>query len=1030
MPNYVRVEYSGFWDFPTGNYSGGSKGGTPKSGMFNPKYLIMDSIGTIEYSIDPGKISMPVSPDFSFSLKNKDPETGEQIYPFEFLSTLGRTMEYGGTSQEFGDLYIRISFPFLNDKPIAKGVVERFEYSPYDMEVTIHCTDFIGSIKGTSRQIFLNYDLGSCRCVGVNSNTNDVASEVTGRNITSVVNINDTNIDIQKLTLLVEDIHEEGLSAAENQDVGDAQIPLGDGGPYNYGGGILDQINSYVNDHIENILHGFESFEFINRMVFGNPQVTFTSTTGVFDLVGTNIFERYSAWRPTFIKIEDSTILTMFRGVFRIQAFGNRYGSDNDQFNLHGFSILEFRLEVIHMNNTVSRVVNNGQKYIVLSRGKFYKSGSSVGEAQIKEDDEVNVNLIDYRTPLEPIGSPAFGILADRSFANPPDVPLGGTDVYDSLFIGGILFEETSNEIKTTGFGGYFNSFKAFLYLIENRLIDDYIDGNSFPVFDTSGVVDNLYQYCFVSDIIHYGWGTDQIHNLLVNHAVQISAYLFSNEKGEIAFKSRDRSYEDLVEEAIEIFPEDYEIVGGNKYDYGSKYYSVTYQDLVELNNVEGSDEVEIVVNSKGEVASTVVKPEDLQVANYRTSDLGVPSGSESGVRLRLSPSTSDAINFDYFINHPVDQGSIVARTIAYPSRLSRIRLDIRYGESKGYYEIGIGSYLIENTDEGLEIYLVKSIGYNVSNIFKNATSLELELFKITAYPTISEVFEEAIGIVEDQSDDVLENVEDLFSDTLNLQDQESSQIHDPVEDLFSDTFNITDNEQDEVVDVQRDIYSDSFSINDSRSESADPEIPTAPTITGHTVFNNTTSFEITINPPSNGNPDWYEVWVRVNGGSWILRSDDTFTGGATSHLTNGQEGAYWDFGDTVEIRIRGYNLSGSVKILGEWSNVETVQISDAPPVPDIGPPSLVSVSNLGGSTSVRVRWNHPDEGRPDSYIIEHNRNGIGWATAATPSSSSTSYDTAPFYQPGDTVSFRMRSVVNSMQSDPSNVLSLTIDFG
>jgi uncharacterized protein YwgA len=99
--SYIKIEWSGYFDFPDGTYSSGSKYGEPYSGEFNQDLIRLSESGQIKYAIEEGEPTFPTYEDFSFSLQNIDKDTGEQIFDFERLSVMGRTKEYGGTRDAF-----------------------------------------------------------------------------------------------------------------------------------------------------------------------------------------------------------------------------------------------------------------------------------------------------------------------------------------------------------------------------------------------------------------------------------------------------------------------------------------------------------------------------------------------------------------------------------------------------------------------------------------------------------------------------------------------------------------------------------------------------------------------------------------------------------------------------------------------------------------------------------------------------------------------------------------------------------------
>lgn len=768
MPQYVKIEWSGYWDFPDANYSGGSKDGVPITGQFNPKYIRLGDAGAIEYEIDPGEISLPSSNDWEFTLENRHEATGDQIYPFEEIINIGRTEEYGGSFAHFGDLFIRVSIPVFDNKTVFKGVANELSYSPHNFTTTIKCKQIIDVFKDSQQNMFVNHDFGSCDVTGIdNGSTSGYAQSIA--NTDSVVSPRGFDMGFERLLIEVED--------TENKDLIDVQALI-DSGKWptarTPGGSLLGHHLDYWQSNNDNIttinnfltdpqvkpmiLGEFENDLFVDRYVSGlDIKVAFTDGTSAF--VGRIL----SDWFNAFLKVEDSTIFTQFRIQYdiRIETSSSVDGSVNlapDAITINRYSI-----QLIHANNPkVESTIGQGKDKNVYERGRFFKDGDTYEDSKIKEGDEVSLNIIDYnRGDSFRVNESNNRCIAHKTFADREDrQQLNRHIVYP---IHGAIFEVSEGVLQPNTEEGYFDNVNSLVNELESNFISKYVyrhhsRDHDRLAFDISALDDNKNRYCFYPDVVHYGWN-DNLEDIIVNTGRQVSAYLFSGENGKIKMSPRKRSdysnVSDLLDEAIQIHQEDYSIDSGFNYSYGSKYYRTTFTDRIEINNVEGEEEIEFIVNSEGEVTNTVQKTQEIEVSNYRTTDLAIPStqartGSKQERRLRSRPN-----NLDHFLNTPVNQAITLADGINYPSELFTIGLDI-LGGRENYKEISIGSivYIIRDGED--HIYLVKKINYSPSRIRDNSLSVKMDLLKLFVYhDPVRESFDESIEVSDSHSDDV-----------------------------------------------------------------------------------------------------------------------------------------------------------------------------------------------------------------------------------------------------------------------------------
>lgn len=754
--SYIRIKWSGYWDFPTGVYPQGSKNGQNISGEFDQKYIMLENVSPISYEIDPGKINIPKSPSFSFTLINRNPNTGSELFSKEMITSLGRTKEYGGTIKSFGDLFIEVISPILGNKVIFKGVLDSFEYSNYKDEVKLNCVDFTeGVLKSQDFSILSKFKMPPLEVYDIENNTSNVLDEFgyTGKSIKS---LNDIDIELSRMSLKPSEDSayiNDALKYSFKIDIDPITyntplIPL----PADFYDYIKDEINS---DLIAGNING----------VYKERNYSDDVSQGMHDLfvkykMFDNIYKNNQDWNhpafisddnnpiTAFIKIDESTILTQLK--YRVNAYFLGGSSSATEYILNGF-LISFEFDVIHLNNGNYISWSSGSEPVtVYEKGRFRKKEEdySVGDsAQIYIIDWIKNNGItneDY----------SKSIVEDFHFKSNE---LPDFDINNSNFIGGISFKEKQGDssVLVPNNEVYFNNVKGIINAINENLLNKYIKGTSYNLIKDFEDENEFSQYSFVSDLIHYGWVNENIIDIITGSGMQISAYIHATEDGYIKYSHR--SIYDIFFNSgfnlgnfVKLYKEFYKIDKGNSYNYGSKNYKIEFKDLIELNNLESSESFERELNSDGIVVNSISKPKDLKISNYRTTDAGVPPSIEDTPPdypvLRYSPiSENIGINKNKFINLYLDQAKKTISSLRYPSEMFTVSIDFLFNSSLNYESISVGDIIIDGDeyDESgsILLYLVKKIIYDVNKIYSESTSLTVDLFYLGEF-SIGEISE------------------------------------------------------------------------------------------------------------------------------------------------------------------------------------------------------------------------------------------------------------------------------------------------
>lgn len=199
----IRIFWSGYLDFPDKLYSGGTKDGDNISGEFDSSDIVLDRMGSVSYSIDEGEPTFPKSSRFSFVLKNKN-QFGVEKYSENFIRTFGRTKEYGGTKNVFGDIFIRVDFEQIN-KTVYLGAMDSFSFTKRNEEVKIDCVDVVGWMKGSDIKMFFPFnfeslELGRASFKGkIDNNDNKNEDLINREDIKNVVGKNQEKLYRQKI---------------------------------------------------------------------------------------------------------------------------------------------------------------------------------------------------------------------------------------------------------------------------------------------------------------------------------------------------------------------------------------------------------------------------------------------------------------------------------------------------------------------------------------------------------------------------------------------------------------------------------------------------------------------------------------------------------------------------------------------------------------------------------------------------------------------------------------------------------------
>lgn len=996
MSKYLKIEWSGFHNFPDGNYQSGSKSGMPKSGKFNPNYINLEETGQIQYEVDPGKISMPSSIDWSFTLKNLHPETGNQMYPFEYISTLGRTEEYGGTFSKFGDLFIRATIPMLNDKQVYFGIVDNFSYTIHDIEVNFQCTSFINALKGKENSLFIKYafeNIDNSRPVyygdslvdwdysiqSTETSTGDLVNSIFGvSSHNSFRDLNGDDLSLQSFEMIVDQTPAIQGASYQASEFDEQEV-------------IDNQHAEQDQEYMDELFKSYENYyEIIERyeIDFFEPTWNEINPTGP-DTWMSDTYEESTPWFVAFLQINESTILTQFR--FK---YSSRLGVSAGVSFIGVQHTNKLKIEIVHANNTDDDI----------ERGKF--DGIEFGEGQ-------DINMYDLKRPTtSTVDESNTGYFIDDSFA---DFPTGeGVLLKSADIIHGVYFDDSSSDIKPYEYEGYFNAVQSIVYFV-NKIIGNRFSDNQQPInmVDTTYITEDLFSYAYVMDLIHYGFFKG-LGDLLVDVALQLSSLVYINESGSLEYRYRKnvlfKHTEDALGDSVRIYQEDYEIVSGIDYGYGSKYYDISYEDKIEINNVSGDDSVDKTIDSSGEIQHSVTQTQSLEIANYRTTNLAVPTElSEQegydGMKFRLSPEDSaSGIEINKFIQLPINQAVNIAEGIDYPSEKFSIEIDLMYGEDKGYFGISIGSFVYEpNKDiEGAyNVFLVKKIAYSPKGLRGSSTSLKVELMFFTVYRSpVSESYSDEISISQDIQEGTIDPVEESYSDQIIISDESSEDTLDSVEESYEDQIIFSDELTEDSIESISESYSDSIIINDTKSEDKTDQPTTPQNLIGSGTDDGSGDYSLNWDGSSS------EIGIQHYE---IARNGSVFTTeSSTSHSgTQGSE-------ESNDYKVRAVDNNG---LKSGWSN--TVQISTEEPTnPPTAPSNLTGDGADDGSGDFSLDWDaSSSQAGIDYYEIFKNDSIYSTAT----SSSFTGIQGAE-----ETNDYKVRAVdVEDQVSDFSNEVSV-----
>lgn len=783
MSDYVKIEWSGYFDFPLGNYGEGSKNGLPISGEFDVEDIDLNSSGVSTFSIDEGEPGFPTSPTFSFTLKNRHEANGQQKYPYEYLSTLGRTAEYGGSSDSLAELFIKVYLPNKANKLIFFGMLEDFSYTIRDFEVEVTCSDFIRFIKNTDTKFMKEFDLGSPMILR-NQEPRDNFSEtyrMTGNLISRKENFRDFYNYENKILIL------------EGSDFG---LNLIDVYRTDFPENIKDLDNNNVLD-FDDVLDR-EKSDLIKHF-WGDSKILMSVKRLSTKVTSVNTYRalHISEWMTGFVKVGESTLLTRFQLKLTLV-----YKVTKANGMLNKATGVGIGIRVVHSGNKSLEYDNEeGNTVDVFTRGKYQKSTNDINDIEYKRGDSANISIFDFRRHSFEKDILFDGVyLSDKGSAN-TDLK-ASPRLKNEIFIHGSLYklmDEKEEGKFTTSYNldgseknlsltsgvksvltctekGFFNSYMTFVNIINNLFVEKFCYDQNFKVnlIDESSIINNDASYFYISDLMMYKWNDIKIQDVLINYAFQISAYLYTKEDGKIAYQSRDIynkyiPYNIIPPFSVDISIDDFEFVAGNQYGYGSEAYEIEFSDILEIDNRVSEATEKKLIDKNGESDDIYVSPRKLPLDVYRTSDLGVPSYYESftdekdirTIRPSMASPNLDFPLLTMFPRLPEEQAVIYARSFTYPSVLFSIAydptekisgdnsildesgLDIN-AENNDYlldeysglsFPFGIGSTIHFYADNGrTAICLIKGISYSLTDLLSKANWLNIELLLIGYY--------------------------------------------------------------------------------------------------------------------------------------------------------------------------------------------------------------------------------------------------------------------------------------------------------
>lgn len=756
MVDLLKIEWSGYWDFPNGTYSGGSRDGFPLSGEFPTELIILDSVSGINYEIDPGKPTFPKSPSASFQLKNRHNETGIEIYPYKKLSKLGRLVEYGGHDDNFADLFVKITSPLLNNKVLFKGKVESVKYTIYENEVTINCTDFIGGLSNTKRELFNKYSFKEMDVYPNehpdfspgNLGQSSIMNEFFG--ITDTLKDHNGN-DLEIQRIYFSDRFRDYNNPTADPNTWDETDLANDASFQSYMNDVINSASS-SNSLLERVFKDnldWADLEFSYNYLDERDQ---DDTGNKRWAVGINTPTRY-----VFLQVGKDTILSPCKYDLYIETV-EEYVTGS---SMRSYTKVAFTLRTIHMNNgnvEIDYVSDEANKLVIFERGRFLKDEENPTDAEYNSDDTsenypdvAEVTVYDYS--FYPVENQPFIIKDGWEQFSESTLADFSTDI----IVSGFYFEHDSanNQVIPRENAGYFNNVESLIYALGNNLLDEFsYTPSSGNLFDTSKLDYSKHSHCYLSDAVHYGWIGKSFPEVLIGTARQISSYIFTREDGLIILQNRDHYLNsDVTTDPgfYKLEPEFFQQISPKDFDFGSQFYKIEYADLIEINNLQSEDKFDEIVNNNG-IASSFASPQKLEVENYRTTDLGVPDkktreaieNNDSDFNLLRTPIGGNNPSEDFFLQTPVNQAIKYAESLPYPSEVFTVAVDVLKGSALNYADISIGDYLyrerqvvvINESDEAVDavertIYLVKIINYNLSEVLKSATPVKMGLIYV-----------------------------------------------------------------------------------------------------------------------------------------------------------------------------------------------------------------------------------------------------------------------------------------------------------
>lgn len=787
MASRIKIEWSGYFDFPSGNYSHGSKQGQPMSGEFWQERIDISSMSGMEYSIDEGAPSQPSSPSVRFSIKARSENTGNPIYNEDYIQSLKRTREYGSIKKE-GDLFIRITAVDLDNKVIYRGIVEKISFSKRRFDIHFQCGDLGRFFQNSKRKMLRTFSFPKAEVISIKG-TQDAINFLPAQysSKTGVRDLLGRNCELELVEIAVHSNRER-----VNRQFGSTPTSKTHVHP-------VDSFNWVL-------FQEWDGHDFVKR--YGYPSLLTWTNRGTFG-VFPNQKRRYDTEvslgnkRNVFLQIGDSTILTYaeFYTFYDIWVWWNTFLSTT-QGDFDGAIRWDFRIRFVHANNGNVIIQNSDGELVVLERGRFLKSTDDSDNANFEVGDIVNVQIHDYKLDNSQTGD--FEIISDSDFTSGAK---NGSDLSGLPFVHGVPISPIGNSIVFDGgFRNIFNSFLKTVNMCNENLSKNLThDNSSVNIVSIPSVVESLFQWSYISDLMHYGWVGSNLIEALVKMAMQTCSFIFTNEDGLIELKSRTWAQHQInkIGKApdffIEIDFEDIEFVDGDNYSYGFDTYEVSFNDIIEINNLLGEAFDDVIIDREGIAIDTGDKTTSLNLENYRTSDLGVPTEDmldvkDSNLRVfRRNPQMSGLLPFSFFNPKVVEQAKTFANSFPYPGVKRRVRINPH--EKERYKNIKIGSDIMieeevwshENSqyEKKSFLYLVKRISYSISQMLEHSNYLYLDLVRLSGEIT-EQSFESSIsGTVRRCSDsEQLEGVS-LWLTRFN----EESQSYRIVESLETDVF-------------------------------------------------------------------------------------------------------------------------------------------------------------------------------------------------------------------------------------------------